>query len=325
MRKRSWIRAVLVCSALVLLILMIYGGLQLMETAVFSGDNEEIIATKTVVRDGVKYYPRKDICVVMLLGVDQEGKVVPSEEPNHGNAVDMVSLVVFDKQTEKMNLLCINRDTMVEMPRLNEHGKQTGTREAQLALSHTYGRGVEDSCVNTRTAVSNLLYGIPIDYYFAMNLDAVAILNDAVGGVTVTVKDDFSQVDPTIQMGEMTLMGDQALIFGQMRMNVGDQLALTRVERQKEYMRGFIESLKETTTQSSTFTVETYEAVSDYVVTDMTLAIVSRLIENYQDYELGDSYTLAGENVLGEKHYEYYVDKDALDKLVLKLFYKVKE
>lgn len=324
MRKRSWIRVALGCSVLVLLILMIYGGLQLVETAVFSDGNDEVVATRTIVRDGIKYYPRKDICVVMLLGVDQQGKVVPSEEPNHGNAVDMVTLLVFDEKDQSMHLLCINRDTMVEMPRLNEHGKQTGTRVAQLALSHTYGHSVEDSCVNTRTAVSNLLHGLTIDYYFAMNMDAVAILNDAVGGVTVTVEDDFSQVDPTIQMGEMTLMGDQALTFVQMRMNVGDQLALTRVERQKAYMRGFVESLKETTAQSSTFAIETYEDISEYVVTDMTTAIVSRLIEDYEDYTLGEIHSLAGENILSGKHYEYYLDQEALDDLVLSLFYDKK-
>ena len=145
MQKKTWVRVTVFGAILMLLILSIYGGLQLMETAVFSGTDQEIVATKTVVKNGVKYYPRNDICVVMILGVDQEGKVVASEEPNHGNAVDMITLLVFDEQEEIVNLLAINRDTMVEMPRLNEFGRETGTRFAQLALSHTYGHGVEDS------------------------------------------------------------------------------------------------------------------------------------------------------------------------------------
>ena len=41
-----------------------------------------------------------------------------------------------------------------------------------------------------------------IDYYFSMNMDAISILNDAVGGVTVEVTDDFSQVDATIGKGQ---------------------------------------------------------------------------------------------------------------------------
>ena len=59
------------------------------------------------------------------------------------------------------------------------------------------------------------------NYYISMNMDAIAILNDAVGGVTVNVTDDFSAVDPSITKGEVTLKGDQALTFIQTRKDVG--------------------------------------------------------------------------------------------------------
>ena len=45
-------------------------------------------------------------------------------------------------------------------------------------------------------------------------MDGMALLNDYVGGVQVTVKDDFSQVDSSLIQGEtITLTGEQALIF----------------------------------------------------------------------------------------------------------------
>ena len=324
MRRKTGKRVALLCAFMVFLILMIYGGLRILETAVFSDEGQEVIETKAFIRDGVKYFPRSDICVVMLLGVDKEGKVV-EEQMNHGNAVDMITLMVFDERDEVVNLLCINRDTMVEMPRLNEYGRVTGWRVAQLALSHTYGNGLEDSCVNTRTAVSNLLRGLPVDYYFSMNMDAVSILNDAVGGVAVTVRDDFSQVDPSIQMGEMKLMGQQALVYVQTRKDVGDQLALSRVERQKEYMRGFVTALAEKASQSSTFMLKTYDAITDYIVTDMSSKTVSKLMDKYQSYILEEAYTLQGENVLGQTYYEYYPDEDALEELLIRLCFEAKE
>ena len=324
MRKRIMMRAAAVAAILILLVLMIYGGLQLMESAFFSEEEPEV-RTKTIVRDGVEYFPRQDLCVVMLLGVDQEGKMVPSEEPNHGNAVDMITLVVFDETDNSVSLLCLNRDTMVEMPRLNEHGRVTGTRVAQLALSHTYGRGMEDSCNNTKTTVSQLLYGTVIDYYFAMNMDAVSILNDAVGGVTVTVEDDFSNVDPTIQMGQMTLWGDQARVFVQSRSGVGNQLNLSRIRRQQEYMKQFLPALRASAQRSSTFVMRTYEAVSEYVVTDMTASVVSRLMEDYSDFQLKDVILLEGENVLAEGHYEFYVDETALEEIVLERLFAEKK
>lgn len=324
MRKRIWIRTILVCTVLILVVLMIYGGLRIMESAVFSEGQQESVATRTIIKDGVQYYPRQDVHVVMVLGIDQKGKVVPSEEPNHGNAVDMVTLLVFDEKDKTISLLCLNRDTMVEMPRLNEFGRETGTRVAQLALSHTYGRGMEDSCNNTKKAVSNLLHRITIDHYFAMNLDAISILNDAVGGVTVKVEEDFSQIDPSIKMGEMTLYGDQAVAFVQSRRGIGDQLNLSRMQRQQQYMQGFLSALKTKAAQSSEFAVSAYDAVSEYIVTDMTPTVISRLMEDYRGYELRDVLTLPGENVLAEQYYEFHVDKPALEELVLSLFFAQK-
>ena len=55
------------------------------------------------------------------------------------------------------------------------------------------------------------LPGLIIDYYVSMNMDAIGILNDAVGGVRVLVEDDFSEVDASIPMGITRLEGRQAL------------------------------------------------------------------------------------------------------------------
>lgn len=325
MRDKMWVRIVLVCVVLILLFLMIYSGLRILESVVFSNEEEEQITSRTIVRDGIRYYPRQDISVVMVLGIDREGKVVPSEEPNHGCAVDMATLLVFDEKDETCTLLCLNRDTMVEMPRLNEHGRVTGTRVAQLALSHTYGRGMADSCQNTAETISNLFHGITIDHYFAMNMDAVSILNDAVGGVTVNVTDDFSKVDPTLVMGEVTLRGEQAFHYVQSRQGVGDQLNLSRIRRQKEYMQSFWPVLQEQVSKSSGFVLNTYSKVGDYVVTDMTPEDIMRMLSDYSEYSLKNVISLDGENVLGEQHYEFYVDEEALDALALELFFAPKK
>ena len=185
--------------------------------------------SKTITRNGIKYFPRQDITVVMILGIDWEGKVEP-REMNYGGAVDMVSLMIFDKKTQDCTLLNLNRDMMVHMPALNEHGKAEGFYYGQLAYSHTYGTGMEDSCENTRTTISNLLYGLHIDYYFAMHMDAISILNDAVGGVTVNITDDFSAVAPTLTVGSHTLKGKEAVAFVQSRTGVGDELNLSRMD-----------------------------------------------------------------------------------------------
>lgn len=315
---------VFVCIILILVLVVLYSGLRILESTVLFQEEVTMQTTsKTIRRDGVKYYPRQDITVVLLMGINQEGKVTPTPF-NIGGASDMITLMIFDEQTRKCDLLALNRDMMVDIPMLDMTGKQNGIFYGQLAFAHTYGDGMEISCENVRNTVSNLLYGVTIDHYFSLNMDAIGVLNDAVGGVTVNIVDDFSKVDPTLRKGEMTLFGKQAVNFVQARGGVGDELNLSRMERHREYMHSFAGALKKQTEQDGEFVIRAYEQVAPYIVTDCSVEILSRLAQNYGDYTLGETYTVEGDNVLGQEYYEFYPDEEALDALILKLFYALK-
>lgn len=327
MGRKGLSRGLFLVITLLLVFVALYSGLQILESAVLQTDGGgETGSGKTVTRNGIEYYPRQDITVVMLLGIDNQGPVKESESYDNPGAADMITLMIFDRKTEKCDLLVFNRDTMVEMPVIGLTGKPAGTYYGQLALSHTFGSGLEDSCVNTRTTVSNLLLGAPIDYYFAMNMDGIGILNDAVGGVEVTIEDDFSLVDPTLVMGQtIRLNGRQAVNFVRTRHNVGDQLNLSRMERHKAYMRGFATALKEKLEGDPLFASQLLEQVSDYTVTDCTGTVLNRLASDFGDYELGQILTPEGGNVLGEEYYEYRLDAEKLEQLALALFFEPKK
>lgn len=315
------------CGILILVLVIVFSGLQILESTVFYENQnlEDPVKTKTIVRDGVAYFPRQNITVLMILGVDNFGKVESSGFHQNEGAADMVMLMIFDEKDQSISVLNLNRDTMLEMPVLGLGGRPAGTFFGQLALSHTYGSGLEDSCENTRTAVSDFLYGLRIDHYVAMNMDAIAIFNDAVGGVPVTVEDDFSQVDPTITKGEMILRGEQSIHFVRSRRGVGDQLNLTRLERQEEYMRGFISSLQAKLDQGEEFILSAYEEASAYLVTNCSINTMSSMVNRYGDYELRELLTLPGKNTMGDQYYEFYADEAQLDALILRLFYAPKQ
>ena len=311
---------------LLLVIVMLYSGLQILESTVLrTGADEQGFVSRTITRDGVSYYPRQDITVVMVLGIDQNGPVQASEGYINPGAADMAALLIFDDADKSCTILQLNRDTMLEMPVLGVGGKNAGTYYGQLALSHTYGSGMADSCENTRRTISNFLYGIRIDYYLAMNMDAISILNDAVGGVTVNVTDDFSHVDPTITKGQMTLRGEQAIRFVRTRRDVGDQLNISRIDRQKEYIGSFLKKFRSRYHSDLEFAATTYDQVLPYIVTDCSLNTITSLMDRYGDYEIREVVSPAGENVMGEEYYEFYADEDALDELILRLFYAPKE
>ncbi len=313
------------CIILVLVLLVIVSGLRILESTVFSHQDTTDFTSKVIVRDGVKYFPKQSITVIMVVGIDRFGKVQPSNSYNNDGAADMVSLVIFDEEAETCNVLCLNRDTMLDMPVLGVGGKEAGIVHQQLALAHTYGSGLDDSCRNTKKAVSNFLYGVDIDYYVSMNMDAIGILNDSVGGVSVNVVDDFSGVDDTIPMGPTVLRGQQAIHFVRSRMNMDDQTNLARMKRQEQYMDGFVNAFREKQSSSVSFVVSAYEDVSDYIVTDCTANGFSSLLRQYADYRVEDVISPAGKSVLGEKYFEFHVDEEQLDALILRLFYQRQE
>ena len=310
---------------LILVLVFLISGLQILESTVFSQDSvQETTGRKTIVRDGIEYFPRQDITVLLVMGIDQEGPVQSSGYYRNEGSADMVALLIFDETNKDCSILYLNRDTMLEVPVLGIDGRPAGSDFAQLALAHTYGNGLETSCENTREAVSDFLYGLSIDYYISMNMDAISVLNDAVGGVTVNVTEDFSKVDPTITMGKMTLMGKQAINYVRTRKNVGDQLNVSRIQRQEEYIQGFMEAFRDSTQNDTGFFLKTYEETSSYLVTDCSVNTVSGMLSRYADYEIRQIVTPEGENVLGQEYYEFHVDEEKLDKLILKLFYRAK-
>ena len=327
MKKHKYTKDIVFFAIILILVLvMLYSGLQILEsTLLYHGQEQDgTDASKTIVENGIAYFPRQDVTVVLVMGIDRFGPVVDSGFYTNTGAADVDVLVIFDETNQEINMLYLNRDTMLTMPVLGIGGKPAGTYFGQLALAHTYGSGLADSCENTRKTVSDFLGGIRIDYYVSMNMDAIAILNDAVGGVTVNVTEDFSGVDPTIGMGKVTLMGQQAINFVRTRKDVGDQLNLSRIERQKEYIMGFADSLRAKQKANPDLLLSIYEDVKPYIVTDCSTVVLNSLLSKYASYTIGEITSPEGENVMGEKYFEFYVDEEDLHQLVLRMLYKPK-
>lgn len=325
-KRQQRIRAFIVVAALILVGIVLYSGLRYLESTVFYTEQPEPVrqSTRTITRDGVDYYPRQDITTLLFMGIDEYGPAQDSMSYNNPGESDVVLLVVLDEAEKAYNILALNRDTMVEMPILGLGGKRAGTKVAQLALSHTYGSGLQDSCENVKETLAMLLGDSFVDYYISMNMDAIAILNDAVGGVTVTVEEDFSDINSDITKGILTLRGEQALDYVRVRQNLGDQKNITRMKRQEEYVNGFLTALSGKSDGNADFLLTVYEQLAPYLVTDCSFNTFSALMARYQGFTLGDTMTPAGENIIVNGFYEFHLDEAKMDALILELFYRPK-
>lgn len=313
-------------GVLILVPVFLISGFRILEPTVsFPGENQgEAIEKKTITRNGVDYFPRQDITVLMILGIDDAGSARDSGNDRNPGMADLVALVIFDEKAQMYDVLYLNRDTMLDVPVPGMDGKQAGSSYGQLALAHSYGSGLEDSCENTVKAVSDFLGGIRIDYYMSVPMDAIAMLNDAVGGVRVLVKDDFSEVDPTITMGEMILRGDQAISFLRTRQGLGEQLNISRIQRLEVYIDGFMEAFRRALDAKLGFAVNLFEQVDSYMVSNCPVSTLYSMISHYEGYKLREFVTPEGENDRGAECCEFYADEEKLDELILRLFYAPK-
>ena len=89
--------------------------------------------------------------------------------------MDFLALLLIEKEAERFRILHLNRDTMTDIPMVDAAGIVNGSFRGQLALAHAYGSHDGSRCRNTVRAVENLLYGIEIDHYLSLTMDAVAI------------------------------------------------------------------------------------------------------------------------------------------------------
>lgn len=274
-----------------------------------------------------KYKPRNYLDTVLLIGIDSQGKVYESASYNNSNKADFIALLIFDNNNKTCTVLQLNRDTMTEINVLGITGEKAGTTTGQLALAHTYGNGLEISCKNTVKAVSNLLYQVEIENYLSMNMDAVAALNDVVGGVEVEILDDFSEIDPALIQGETVLLsGEQALTYVRGRGGVGDQTNLSRMNRQRQYMSAFATKLKAAYESDSELILNAYNAITDYTVTDCSITILSDTAERLSEYEVKEIVTPEGEIIENGEYIEFHADDAKLKELVISLFYdEIKE
>ena len=164
--------------------------------------------------------------------------------------------------------------------------KVINTVTKQIALSHTYGNGKEISCRNTADSVSELLYGMQIDHFISLTMDSVGIYNDLVGGVEVTVLDDFKGIDDTLIKGEKVLLKSKhALNYVRTRYGLDDSSNNNRMNRQQQYVNALFEKSKKITEKNDEFIIDASLKMADYIVSDRSVTQLQELAKKIVDYK----------------------------------------
>lgn len=276
--------------------------------------------------NGKNYQYNTLITTVLYAGIDSEGAIEPGQSYTGAPRADSINLVILDEKDKTMTIMALNRDTMTDIRRYTVSGKDRGTYVSHLGLAYTYGDGGEASCENLREAVSELLYGIPINEYVITNRSSLPYLNDLVGGVTVTVPNSDLAADyPEFQEGAAVTLTDENIETFLRSRDTGEDFSNDgRMERQRAFMTAYTEQFTDLAKEDPNGLWNQMEEMEKYVQTSITknkyldlagtLEQVSFTPDNY--------YTPEGEDLLGELHDEFYADEDALLEQVISLFYE---
>ncbi|MFP7171672.1 LCP family protein [Terribacillus sp. 7520-G] len=200
---------------------------------------------------------------ILLLGIDER-------EFDSGRS-DALLLMSLDPDSESMDLVSIPRDTRTE---IIGHGTVD-------KINHAYAFGGVDMSVET---VENLL-DIDIDYFVEINMQGLADLVDAVGGVTVENNLDwydegFYKKGYHYKKGQIDLDGQQALGYTRMR-HLDPDGDFGRNARQRQVIEAVID--KGANIKSVSKIDDLLDVLGKNVQTNINLASMRHLFADYRN------------------------------------------
>jgi len=219
---------------------------------------------------------------------------------------DTIMLVSLDTKNKHIDIISVPRDTYYQRPGYN------GIYERKINAAY---RG---SPLNTAYAVSDVLLGIPINYYILVDYEGIKKIVDSMGGVPMDIPFAMKYNDPKdtpplhidIPKGQQILNGEQAVQFLRYRKGYPDA-DLGRIKAQQQFM---VNAFK----QCLSFDLPKIAAtVYDNITTDLNLKTIIYLTGEGVGITADDikTYTMPGNADPNAPYYVYPKSKEIADML----------
>ncbi len=278
--------------------------------------------------NGNRYRKKPALTLILLAGIDKDGTEAPSPRVNYrnGGQADFLMLLAIDHGEKQIHQLQIDRDTMSQVTVLGVYGNETGTRELQICLAHSFGARPEDNARYTVRAVRTLLNDLEIDGYYMVDYSAVPLMTDLVDGVPVTIAEDMTAVNPEWHKGHtITLTGPAAETFVRTRKTVGSGTNAERMNRQAIYMQAVIRRIREKLSDDPDFASRLVSELHTIAVTDLTDLKLLEEINSARSYEILPVDYLPGRYDRDSNDFtEFYPEEGSVTEWVMTHLYSVR-
>ena len=179
----------------------------------------------------------KDVVNILVIGVDYsvERETWDGKQDYHA---DVMMVIAVNFEENRVDLISLPRDTYAQIPGVQGIYK--------LNASINCGGGYNDAGFRkVMESASWMLGGIPVDYYYAVNMPTVKALANAIGGVDYDVEMDFEMAGRQYKKGFQHLDGQGVLDYMRVRKNIAASGDLNRINRQKKMMIALFNAMKE--------------------------------------------------------------------------------
>lgn len=300
---------------------------------VAEGLNADHMPLSTTVSYKGKNYSYNDAMInILVIGIDSDKPVSQEQEYGYMGQMDAIYLVSINTKDKSEKVFGIPRDTIGEIDIYNEDGELVNLIEAQLALQYAFSTNYETSYKLSAEAVSRVMYNIPINRVCVFNCSAIGLINDAVGGVEVTIENDFTDESGEVLEEEFVkgntvkLNGEQAITFVRERDCSIFASAMDRVSRQEQYIGNLISVLKSQLKKKPISILNIYNKLlkEDCIYTDISKSELMYLATYARHFTLSSEsmITIPGQVKGGEEYEEYHIDEQALKQMVIERFYR---
>jgi LCP family protein required for cell wall assembly len=219
----------------------------------------------------------------VMVGLDDEG--------DGHSRTDTIMMGTFNSQTNDLSVISIPRDMPVSIPddvvrQLNHAGRYP---PSYMKFNEVYVYAGKDYGMYTLIKTVESEFGIKIDHYLKIDLDAFVEIVDALGGVEMTLTRNYNYRDPdqnltiSLRAGHQLLMGKDALGLVRYRWSYRDG-DLGRIRVQQQFMNElFRQTLNRDTVMKNLPGI--LQVVIRNVETDMSVAQATRYLKHVAQFK----------------------------------------
>ena len=206
----------------------------------------------------------KDRVNILLTGIDY----APEREGRNDFRTDTIMMFSVNFATGKVDILSVPRDSFADIAFTDNRWKING---AYMSAGGADGKGYE--CL--MQTISDTIGGVPVNYYLAVEMQAVKDIVDILGGVWYDVDYEINMNGRHLSKGYQLLDGQAVLDYCRARKGITSGTDIDRIDRQQRLLMEVFKQIKKANLLNEM--PQIYDTMKERIDTNLKLEQIAAL------------------------------------------------